>query len=166
MILRDVNKMKKKYLITLILLIAVLALILSIDYLGNSGKDNISSEQNAMQLAQSSAKLIEEQGEDAFDLIRNNIDGDSYAFVWSMDSIRLVFPPNPEKEGESVAGLTDAEGTSLEDLFIGAAKNGGGWVEYVYPKPGETESVSKRSYVMPAVYEGKTYVVVSGYYLE
>lgn len=156
---------KKKNLI-LIILTVVFAWLFGMNYFVNIMDEGITSEQSAMQLAQDSAKLIEEQGEGAFDFIRNNIKGDSYAFVWSIDSVRLVFPPNPEIEGESVEGLTDAEGNSLEDLFIGKAKQGGGWVEYVYPKPGETESVPKRSYVLPAVYEDKTYIVVSGYYLE
>ncbi len=160
------TKKTKRIYWSISVILGILVIILGINYAkNNSVEKNTDEAEKAMELAKYSARLIEENGEDAFGFIRNNINGDSYAFVWSMDAIRLVFPPDPSKEGESVVGLKDAAGTSLDKLFIEKAKNGGGWVEYVYPKPGETESSPKRSYVVPATYGEKTYVVISGYYL-
>jgi cytochrome c len=61
----------------------------------------------------------------------------------------LTFGP---KSGEQIAA----------DFCAAARQPHGGWVEYNFPKPGETQAVRKVSYLLAA--QGTPYVVGAGIY--
>jgi signal transduction histidine kinase len=117
------------------------------------------------------ADLIAEKGEKAFDAFRQK-DGpwyqrDRYVFVWDMNGLRYVYPPDREREGDQVSGLKDVDDKPIGELFIEAASSpqGKGWVHYRWPKPGELEPSWKSTYVMKAVTpSGKAFVIGSGAY--
>ncbi|MCC7550609.1 MAG: cache domain-containing protein, partial [Methanobacterium sp.] len=91
-------------------------------------------------LVDQAVQLIEEQGEAAFPELRSSewVHNDSYVFVWKLNGIRVVYPPDPSGEGKNMTDLVDYEGKPIGKLFIQTAENGSGWVEYMWPKPGET----------------------------
>ena len=67
-------------------------------------------------------------------------------------------------EGRELMSPQDVNGKRFFEEFVTAAKNGGGWVEYMWPKPGTMESVRKVSYILPAKVDGKDVVVGCGIY--
>jgi len=91
--------------------------------------------------------------------------GDYYIFVTGPDD-RLVCHPNASMVGKPNADIVDANGKKVGlDLIKAAKKRGGGWVSYVWPRPGTNKPVPKTSYAMRVKgSDGKWYVVGSGGY--
>lgn len=118
-------------------------------------------------LVDQAAQLVDEKGETAFPELRSSswVHGDSYVFVWRLDGIRVVYPPDPSGEGKNMTDLADSEGKPIGKLFIQAAENGSGWVNYMWPKPGENAPSLKITYIKRAQYQNQTYLVGSGIYL-
>jgi signal transduction histidine kinase len=117
------------------------------------------------------AALIAEKGEEAFDLFRQKggpwYQGDRYVFVWDMNGLRYVYPPDREREGDQVSGLKDVDDKPIGELFIEAASSpeGKGWVHYRWPRPGDVEPSWKSTYVMKATTpSGKAFIIGSGAY--
>ncbi|MBI4814574.1 MAG: cache domain-containing protein [Methanobacterium sp.] len=118
-------------------------------------------------LVDQAAQLIEEQGETAFPELRSSswAHNDSYVFVWRLDGIRVVYPPDPSGEGKNMTDLVDSQGKPIGQLFIQTAENGSGWVNYMWPKPGEKTPSLKITYIKRAQYQNQTYLVGSGVYI-
>jgi signal transduction histidine kinase len=86
------------------------------------------------------------------------------AVVIGSDS-RLLCHPNPQVVGKLDSEVVDANGKKVGSDLTAAATKGGGWVEYVWPRPGTTTPVPKSSYaVRVKATDGKWYVVGSGGY--
>jgi cytochrome c len=112
-------------------------------------------------------ELIESQGEAGFPELRSSswVHNDSYVFVWRLDGVRVVYPPDPSGEGKNMTDLLDSQGKSIGKLFIQTAENGSGWVDYMWPKPGEKTPSLKITYIKKAQYQNQTYLVGSGVYI-
>lgn len=117
------------------------------------------------------AELIAKKGKKAFDAFRQKDSewyrGERYVFVWDMNGLRYVYPPDRECEGDQVRGLKDVDDKPIGELFIEAASSpeGKGWVHYRWPRPGELEPSWKSTYVMKAVTpSGKAFIIGSGAY--
>jgi len=93
------------------------------------------------------------------------MDGDYYVFVTGPDD-KLVCHPNASMVGKANADIVDANGKKVGlDLIAAAKKKGGGWVDYVWPRPGQTTPVAKSSYATQVKGpDGKWYVVGAGGY--
>ncbi len=91
--------------------------------------------------------------------------GDWYVFVIGPDD-RTVCHPNASMVGKLNTEIVDANGKNVGAAITAAAKNpGGGWVDYVWPRPGTTTPVPKSSYVVRVSGPGgKSYIVGSGGY--
>jgi signal transduction histidine kinase len=90
--------------------------------------------------------------------------GDYYIFVTGPDERELCHP-NPSMIGKPASEVVDSKGAHIGTALIDAAKKGGGWVDYVWPRPGTTDPVAKSSYSMAVKGpDGKTYYVGSGGY--
>ena len=94
---------------------------------------------------------------------------DSYTFVLSCErgtAVTVAHPIRPELKGKPTAQIVTfgpKPGDQLASDFCAAGgKPHGGWVEYDFPKPGETEATRKVSYLMAA--QGTPYVVGAGIY--
>jgi len=114
------------------------------------------------------AAFVEKKGKEAFpDLRKKDSEwwkGDLYVFVDSMDGIILVNPPNPAIEGQAL--LKDPTSKKVFELLGETAKRkGSGWVEYMWPKPGQSTPSKKKSYIrkvkMP---DGVMVIVGAGMY--
>jgi cytochrome c len=96
---------------------------------------------------------------------------DSYTFVLSCEegtSVNVAHPLRPELKGQPTAQIATFGPKSGEQIAADFCTAGrqphGGWVEYNFPKPGETQATRKVSYVLRV--EGTPYVVSAGLYDE
>ncbi len=90
--------------------------------------------------------------------------GDYYIFVTGPDETELCHP-NASMIGKPASEIVDSKGKKVGTALLEAAKKGGGWVDYVWPRPGTTTPVAKSSYSMKVKGpDGKTYYVGSGGY--
>ena len=115
-------------------------------------------------------KEIEKKGEAAFPLFYDPagqfLVKDAYIFVIDMNGKELVNPPFPALEGRNIMDLKDTRGKYLtREMFNTVNMNGSGWVDYMWPKPGESVSTQKFTYVSKAKMGDKWVLVGSGVYL-
>lgn len=90
--------------------------------------------------------------------------GEWYIFVFDETGRTVCHPARPEMVGTMASALVDDAGVRFGDVFIRAANEGGGWVDYAWTRPGSSTAVPKSSYVRSVAYNGKRYVVGSGGY--
>jgi cytochrome c len=98
------------------------------------------------------AALVETKGTAAFSEFRKRDSewwfGNTYLFVYDKDMNVLLNPAFPAREGTNVHGDKDANGKLFHDEFMKVIKSkGAGWVDYMFPKPGQTALSKKWSYV-------------------
>ncbi|MFL6665246.1 MAG: methyl-accepting chemotaxis protein [Rhizobacter sp.] len=75
-------------------------------------------------------------------------DGKEYVWVNDMQPKVIVHPIKPELEGKDVTDMKDTNGVQLFVEFVNAVKrDGAGYVDYLWPRPGSSEPEPKRSYV-------------------
>jgi signal transduction histidine kinase len=113
---------------------------------------------------------VEQNGEAAFSRLRDAtgpfIAKDAYVFVLDADGTQLVNPAFPNLEGRSLVDWKDVLGKPLiREMLEVARTSGSGWVNYMWPKPGESVSTEKSTYVSLARFGSKTVIVGSGVYL-
>ena len=123
------------------------------------------------QFVERGADLIAKKGEKAFGLFREKgsqwLQGDRYLFVWDMNGLRYVYPPNRKGEGENVRDIKDIDGKPIGELIINTAssKKGEGWLFYRWPKPDQSVPDWKSTYVMKAKSPSdKEFIIGSGAY--
>jgi signal transduction histidine kinase len=114
--------------------------------------------------------LIEARGTGAFPMFHDPkgpfLAKDGYVFVLDMTGVELVNPAFPSLEGRNLLGVKDPRGKFLIGEMIEVARDAGsGWVDYMWPKPGESVSTQKSAYVSAAALEGEPVVVGCGVYL-
>jgi len=78
------------------------------------------------------------------DDIRFEDDKSGYYFVYN-DTTNVALPPNKKLQGQDLSDLKDKNGVHLVRELRDKSKEGGGFVEYVWPKPGAGD-VPKLSY--------------------
>ena len=72
----------------------------------------------------------------------------NYFFVQTYTGIPFLNPNKPELEGKNRWDATDSDGIHHIQLQIEAARAGGGWVSYRFPRPEGPEPYPKLSYVV------------------
>ena len=85
-----------------------------------------------------------------------------------MNGTILMHPANPELETKSILDIKDANGKAFMRKFVETAKaKGSGWVDYMWPKPGEKSSSKKRSYIKRVkLPNGEMVLVGAGIYVK
>lgn len=93
---------------------------------------------------------------------------DGYLTVITSEPKMLMHPIKPEMDGKELSDAKDMEGHYLfRDMAAVAKSTGAGWVEYVWPKPGEADqskAYPKGSYVL--TYKPWDWSFVTGVYLD
>ena len=93
--------------------------------------------------------------------------GDTYLFVYDMNANVLLNPAFPKREGTNVSGQKDAKGKLFHNEIIKTAETkGSGWVDYMFPKPGQADPSQKWTFVKKVTIDGAQGLVASGFYPE
>lgn len=113
---------------------------------------------------------IEKKGKDAFALFHDPAGPymmkDAYIFVTDSNGVELVNPAFPNLEGRNLLDLKDTEGKYLvREMLAKLKSSGSGWVNYLWPKPGESISTEKATYVSKAKMGNQWVLVGCGVYL-
>jgi cytochrome c len=130
-----------------------------------------SDQANAVEaLVTRAAALIEKDGKTAaFTEFRKKdsewLRGDTYLYAYDLNGNVLLNAAFPKREGTNIAGDKDAKGKPFQDEILKvAAKQGSGWVSYMFPKPGQTEASEKWAYVKKVTLDGTPGLIASGFY--
>ncbi len=92
---------------------------------------------------------------------------DTYIFIEDMDGIEVCYPPDVSLEGQNLMNLQNSTGEFVIQMIHEAVKTEpSGWVEYNWPKPGESTDSRKSTYLRKIQSDGKTLIVGSGVYLD
>jgi signal transduction histidine kinase len=114
------------------------------------------------------AALIDRSGKAAFADFRKKdsewFHGTTYLYSYDLKGNVLLNPAFPQREGTNVMGQKDANGKLFHDEIIRTAEKGSGWVDYMFPKPGETKLSQKWAYVKHVTIDGVPGLVASGFY--
>ena len=118
-------------------------------------------------LVNNAAVLIDANGKAAFSRFRAKgsewFHGDTYLFAYDLKGNVLLNPAFPAREGTNVSGQKDATGKLFHDAIIStAASKGSGWVDYMFPKPGQTQPSQKWAFVKAVKIDGVPGLVASG----
>ena len=110
-------------------------------------------------LVNKAAALIESKGKAIFPEFRKKdtewFSGDTYLFVYDLKSNVLFNAAFPAREGTNTTGQKDANGKLFHHEFIQVAESkGSGWVDYMFPKPGQTQPSQKWAYVKAVKVDG------------
>ena len=90
--------------------------------------------------------------------------GNEYFWIETMDGVVVSHGTNAKLVGKDLKNERDADGKAYQIEMIDAAKKGGGFVEYWYPRPGATSASPKISYVKP--FPAWDWFVASGIYVD
>ncbi|MGH7850529.1 MAG: cache domain-containing protein [Thermodesulfobacteriota bacterium] len=121
-------------------------------------------------MVRDAAAQVEKNGEAAFSLFHDRtgpfIAKDAYIFVIDPSGVDLVNPGFPNLEGRNILDVKDTRGKMLIREMLRVVETGGsGWVDYMWPKPGESVSTQKSAYVSKAKMGDKWVLIGSGVYL-
>jgi signal transduction histidine kinase len=121
-------------------------------------------------MVEAAVAQIQTRGEAAFPLLRDRsgpfMAKDAYVFVIDPRGVDLVNPAFPNLEGRSLLDVRDTQGRPLiREMLDVARTRGAGWVDYMWPRPGESLSTRKSTYVARAEVGGGWLLVGAGVYL-
>ena len=111
------------------------------------------------------SKLLENEGEDAFDKFKGKdsdfIFAGTYIWLHDMKGVMKMHPIKYKMEGKALIGLKDKKGKLFfAEMNKLVREKGAGWVDYMWPKPGEKEPSQKVSYVKLCKMKGGTEIVI------
>jgi cytochrome c len=117
------------------------------------------------------AALVDKKGKAAFSEFRKPDSewrsGDTYLFAYDMNLNVLLNAAFPAREGKNMHGQTDTNGKTMHDEFVKVVRSkGSGWVDYMFPKPGQTQSSKKWAYVTAVTVDGTPGIIGAGFYPE
>jgi methyl-accepting chemotaxis protein len=91
--------------------------------------------------------------------------GQEYFWINDLTPRMIMHPFKPELDGKDLSGSQDPAGKHLFVEFVKVCREKGeGYVDYLWPKPGESQPVPKVSYVK--LYEPWGWIVGSGVYAD
>ena len=118
---------------------------------------------------EAAAKMVQEKGVEMAGQAIGDKQGpfvwkDTYVFLMDLDGKMIAHPIKPElTERDTMVEVKDTDGKPLFVEFVEVAgKKGQGWVDYMWPKPGEEASSAKSTYIYRV--EGTPYFVGAGIY--
>ena len=120
-------------------------------------------------LVNQAAALVNQRGRAAFDEFRKPNSqwwsGHIYLFAYDDHLNVLLNPAFPKREGTNPSGEKDANGKMFHDEFLKKVQaSGAGWVDYMFPKPGQTQPSHKWSYVKGFKADGITGLIGAGFF--
>ncbi len=123
--------------------------------------DGIYAQQKEGTLSEDAAKKL------AIDLIKTlRYNGDGYFWIDDTDYYLVAHPMLSEQEGNNRYDLTDKDGVKIIQTIMDIALNNkeGGFSDFSFDKPGQTEPAPKRSY--SSLFEPWGWVISTGNYVD
>jgi len=164
--------MKRLLLVTLMVLVSLVGMAMVNPAIAQQSAPTSEKAKQIEALVNEAAALIESKGKAAFEEFRKKdthwFSGETYLFVYDFNSNVLLNAAFPEREGTNTTGQKDANGKLFHHDFIQMAESpkGSGWVNYMFPKPGQTQPSQKWAYVRGFNLGGVPSLVASGFYPE
>ena len=110
-------------------------------------------------LVEKASTLIDSKGKSIFSEFRKTgtewRSDDTYLFVDDLKGVVLFNGGFPEREGSNSSSLKDSNGKLFWAEFVKVVQSkGSGWVDYMFPKPGQSQPSRKWSYVKAVNIDG------------
>jgi methyl-accepting chemotaxis protein len=117
-------------------------------------------------LAESGAMPTADARKSAMDAIKTmRYEGNEYFWLKDNKGMMIMHPINPALDGKDLLGMKDKAGKLFfKEMVDKANSKGEGFVEYMWPKPGNPEPVPKISYVK--LHKEWGWIVGSGIYID
>jgi signal transduction histidine kinase len=120
-------------------------------------------------LVNRAAALVDTRGRAAFAEFRKPDSewwyGTTYLFAYDDHLNVLLNPAFPNREGTNPHGERDANGKMFHDEFLKLVQTkGAGWVDYMFPKPGQKQPSHKWSYVKAFKADGMAGLIGAGFF--
>lgn len=117
------------------------------------------------------AALIESQGRDAFDTLREPNGPfryhNTYVFVFDERGLELVNGAFPGYEEQNLLEFRDAEGNyPVREMIDGLKSATSGWFDYSFLAPDSAQTLPKSAFVRKLTLDGETLYVGSGLYIQ
>jgi len=137
--------------------------------LGQTAPPDSPRSRKIVSLVEKAAALVNARGKGALDEFRKKgsewFDGETYLFAYDDKGNVLLNPAFPKREGTNVSGQTDASGKKFHDLMLETARTkSAGWVDYMFPKPGQTAPSHKWTFVKRVTIDGAPALLGAGFY--
>lgn len=87
-----------------------------------------------------------------------------YFFVYNYDGVNLAHGLKPENEGKNLLDAKDAKGLRFNAALIEAAKTGGAFIEFMFPRAGQDQPSPKLGYALS--YAPWQWVIGTGTYID
>lgn len=115
------------------------------------------------------AGLLERNGRSAFAELRRPgtrwRSGNTYIFAYDMQLNVLFNAAFPEREGTNPRHERDINGKAMHEEFLRVVQTAGaGWVDYMFPRPGDARPRRKWSFVRGVAIDGTPAIVGAGFY--
>ncbi len=140
-------------------------------YIVGSGIYNDGMEREfVIDMVKDAVAALEENRDAAFQLFHDPkgpfMVKDAYIFVVDSTGVEHVNPAFPNLEGRNLLNLKDTRGKFLvQEMLKQVQGSNAGWVDYMWPKPGESVSTEKSTYVSKAKIGDQWLMVGCGVYL-
>ena len=133
----------------------------------NALSNNEATPEEVIAKVHQAAQLLINKGEAGLNILRDNTSEftwkDTYIFVIDVEgSVVLSNPAFKAREGGNIREHLDWNNKFYGKELCTLSQNGGGWMEFVWPKPGLNEGQRKVSYIYPI--PGYKYTVCAGIY--
>jgi signal transduction histidine kinase len=120
-------------------------------------------------LVNKAASLIDNKGKAVFpELGKPDSEwryGDIYLFADTMDGTQVFSGAFPNLNGKNFSSVKDSNGKFFMNAFKETVQShGSGWVDYMWPQPGQTQPSQKWSYVKAVTIDGEPGLVGAGFY--
>ena len=108
----------------------------------------------------------EEAKKKAADLVRNlRFDTDNYFWIDTTDGMNVVLLGREASEGKSRYDSKDTQGKLfIREFITNGTKAGGGYTDYTFAKPNQTEALPKRSYTL--LFQPYNWVIGTGNWVD
>ncbi|MBI4798860.1 MAG: cache domain-containing protein [Desulfarculus sp.] len=134
-------------------ILMALALMLCLTWSGLAIAAEADSPDQAKALVKKAVAMAKEKGmDDTLKAVADPkgpfVSGDYYIWAGALDKVIMVAHPHqPQLVNKDLTVYKDIKGKQFFGEFVVKAKEGGGWVDYYWPRPGTKEQVAKSSYV-------------------
>ena len=147
-------------------LVSICALLVCATLIADSNVPKANTRSDIKKYVKAAAKYVGKHGPSCKEFEEKDWRaGDYYIFVLGPDD-KLICHPNASLVGKPASDIKDANGKVVgSEIAAAGKKRGGGWVEYMWPRPGTDKPVAKTTYATHVKGpDGKTYLVGSGGY--